>query len=133
MSGNIIIGSLLRGDAAMTAAVVEANIKAGRLDDNAALPTLLVRTISSVEGLTLVREGFVRNTDRIAVTVRTENYRDKGAIIKLVKACCAGVTGSVASYENVVVDAAGTGPDINGPADTFEQTQDFRVSYDEPV
>ncbi len=133
MSGASIIADLLRGNPAVTAVVAAANIKAGRLADGAAMPTLLIRTISSVEGLTLVREDFVRNTDRVAVTVRAAAYRDQAEVIKLVKACCAGVTGSVASYENVVIDNAGLGPDINGPGDTFEQTQDFRVSYDEPV
>lgn len=29
--------------------------------------------------------------------------------------------------------AAGVGPDVGGPADSFEQTQDFRVSFDAPV
>jgi hypothetical protein len=133
MSGASIIGNLLREDDGVGTLVADDSIKAGRLPDNAPLPALLIRTISSVEQPMLVRTGYVRMTDRIAVTIRAADYRCKETLRKLVLACCAGVTGDVPGFDNVVIDNAGLGPDLNGPSNTFEQTQDFKVSYDETL
>jgi hypothetical protein len=33
----------------------------------------------------------------------------------------------------VSILTAGTGPDVAGPNDSYEQTQDFRVSFDAPA
>ena len=130
MTGADIIGALLRADSALLARVPEASIKAGRLPDGITPPALLVRVISSVERQALRRGAATRTVDRVSVTVRAGSYRDQTAIIALVKARCAGRTGNIGGGRNVAILTAGTGPDINGPGDSFEQAQDFRVSFD---
>lgn len=127
MTGVDIIGALLGGSAEIAAQVT--TIKAGSLPDGTALPALLVRLVSSVERQPLVRGGSVRMTDRVAVTVRAANYRDQAEIIRLVRNVCAGQHGTIAGAFEVAVNSAGTGPDVGGPANSFEQTQDFKVGF----
>ncbi len=132
MNGVNIVGALLLADAELLALVPAARIKAGMLPDNVTLPALLVRSTSSVERQSLRRTTATRTTDRISVTVRASNYREQEAIIRRVKNCCAGKTGSIGGASSVAVLTAGKGPDVLGPATSFEQTQDFKVSYDAP-
>ena len=129
-SGTAITGTLLREFTELTQVVPQSLIKAGALPDNVTLPAILVRTVSSTERQPLKRGPTSRTTDRVAVTVRAANYRDQVAVIKLIKDCCAGKTGDIGGGQNVSILTAGTGPDVRGPGDSFEQTQDFRVSYD---
>lgn len=130
MTGVDIVGSLLRADATLLEQVPVKSIKAGKLPDDVVLPALLIRLVSSVERQTLKRATTTRTIDRVAVTVRAASYRDQVAVIKLVKMACAGVTGDVGGGSGVSILSAGTGPDLNGPASSFEQTQDLRVSFD---
>lgn len=133
MSGASIIGALLRADGEPSRPVDAASIKEGRLPPKVALPVLLVRTVSSVDRQTLKRGALVRETDRIAVTVRAESLREVKALIRWVRARCAGKTGDIGGGTRVSVLTAGLGPDVNGPGDAFENTQDFRVSHDAPA
>lgn len=133
MSGTTIIGELLLADAALLAKVPAARIKAGQLPDAIALPALLVRKISGVERVHLQRVGSVRMTERIEVTVRAGSYRDQEEIVRLVRNACAGVIGTRSGFDGVYVENAGTGPDLIGPGNTFEQSQDFKVGFNEPV
>ncbi len=130
MTGVDIVGALLNSDDALLAAIPAGQIKAGALPDGVVLPTLLVRMTSNVERQTLVRGATVRTIERISVTVRAASYRDQVAAMKLVVKTCAGRTGSIAGAANVSVLTAGRGPDLRGPGNSFEQTQDFRVSFD---
>lgn len=129
-TGVDIIGSLLRADAAVLAKVQEGWIKAGRLPADVGLPALLIKTTSTVERQVLKREQRTRTVDRVSVTVRAANYRDQRLIMGLVRDCCAGKTGDIAGAVRVSILTAGTGPELDGPGDSFERTQDFRVSYD---
>ncbi|KQS50968.1 hypothetical protein [Sphingomonas sp. Leaf198] len=133
MTGVDIIGELLRTDDALIALIAAEQIKAGALPENVVLPALLVRLVSSVERPALKRGGTVRTIDRVAVTVRAETYRDQGKAIRLARSCCAGRTGNVGGGKSVSILSAGTGPDARGPGNAFEQTQDFRVSFDAPA
>lgn len=130
MSGVDIIGELLRTDAEVTAFVPLDRIKAGRLPDGVALPALLVRTVSIVDRQPLKRVGWVRVVARVAVAVRAASYVDQEEAIRLVRRCCAGRTGDIGGGTRVSITTAGTGPDVSGPANSFEQTQDFKVSFD---
>jgi hypothetical protein len=130
MTGVDIVGALLRADAALTAIVPTDRIKAGGLPDGVALPALLLVLVSSVERQPLKRGAKVRTIDRVAATVCADSYREQRAIIALVKSICAGRTGNIGGGERVSILTAGTGPDLRGPASSFEQTQDFRVSHD---
>lgn len=129
-TGVDIVGTLLRAHPDLTAIVPIERIKAGALPDDVALPALLVRCVSSVERQPLKRGAVTRNVDRIAVTVRAASYREQRAVIAIVKPCCAGKTGDIGGGVRVSILTAGTGPDVRGPGDSFEQTQDFRVSHD---
>lgn len=129
-TGVDIIGALMRDDEAVTAFAAEQNIKAGRLPDDVTLPAFLIRSISTTERQPLKRGGKVRTIERISVTVRAKNYREQKAGMGLARECCAGRTGDIGGGLRVSILTAGTGPDLNGPGNSFEQAQDFRVSYD---
>lgn len=133
MTGADIIGELLLGYAPRKAMVPDANIKAGKLPTNAPLNSLLIRTISSVERQRLKRGKTVRTNDRVSVTVRAETYDAQIRILDLVVDACADRQGAFAGAGNVSVLTAGRGPDLSGPGDSFEQAQDFKVSFDKPV
>jgi hypothetical protein len=133
MDGADIIGTLLRNDEAVIAKVIAPQIRLGRLAEDAPLPSLLGRTISVVERIKLKRTGKIRMTERVAVTVRAASYRDQVTIMKLLPAACAGKTGDFGAATGVSVQNAGVGPDVDGPGNSFEQTVDFRVSYEIPA
>lgn len=133
MSGADIIGGALRADEPVTDVVALGSIKGGRLPEGVTLPALLVRTTSVVDRQPLKRAGFNRRTDRVSVTVRAASYAEQVAIIKLVRAACAGRLIDIGGGRKAAVQPAGVGPDVGGPANTFEQTADFRVSFDAPA
>ncbi|HEY0130115.1 MAG TPA: hypothetical protein VGB57_01835 [Allosphingosinicella sp.] len=130
MTGSDIVGALVTSDQDLIAIVLEASIKFGALPEGVILPALLIQLVSSIERQPLKRGATTRTVDRIAVTVRAASYRDQRAVIALLKKCCAGRTGDLGGAKSVSIQTAGTGPDLRGPGNTFEQTQDFRVSYD---
>ncbi|MCW2395888.1 MULTISPECIES: hypothetical protein [unclassified Sphingobium] len=129
MSGVHIIGTLLRGYDDLTALIPAAQIKAGKLPDGT-VRGLLLRSVSNTENQTLTREATIRKRARVSVTLRTQEYRDFDLIMPLIVKACAGLTGQIAGHMRVSILTAGEGPDVLGPASTFERTQDFRVSYD---
>ena len=130
MSGVEIIGGLLRADTSPPPSVAADRIKAGVLPDNVLLTAILVKSVSLVDRQPLKRMGWYRATERVSVTVRAGSYRDQVAAIKWVRAVCAGRTGTIGGAQNVAILTAGTGPEVTGPANSFERTQDFRVGYD---
>lgn len=129
-TGVDIVGSLLRAHAELLELVPVERIKAGALPEGVQLPAILVRLVSSVERQPLKRGTRTRTVDRVAVTVRGASYREQRAVIALVKPCCAGKTGDIGGGQRVSILTAGTGPDVRGPGDSFEQTQDFKTSFD---
>ena len=133
MTGADIIGALLTANGPLIEVVPADRIKEDRLPDQAELPALLVRTVSSLDRQPLKRGAMVRENDRIAVTVRANSVRERKAVLALVRACCAGVVGDVGGGKAVAITTAGRGPTVNGPGNSFEQTQDFRVSHDAPA
>jgi hypothetical protein len=130
MSGVAIIDALLGAHAPLLAVVPREATKQGRLPDKTPLPALLIRTTASNEWQALTRGDVVPTTDLVSVAVRASSYRQQKAVMKLIVAACAGRTGTIAGFNNVAVLTAGAGPDVAGPADSYEQTQDFRVSFD---
>lgn len=133
MTGAELAAILLRADTTVTARVPQAHIKLGALPEGAPLPALLVRTVSSSPAQFLRRGSMQRETARVSVLVRAASYREQVAIMKAVRRCCADWTGDMAPAERVAILAAGDGPDVIGPSNSFEQTTDFRVSFDIPV
>ena len=128
-----IVGALLRDRPEVTALVPVSRIKAGLLGDNVQLPALLLRTVSLIERQELNRIGSVHVTERVSVTVRAATYADQTAIISRVRKSIAGWPGSMPDAANISVLSAGTGPDVLGPGNSFEQAQDFRISFEEPT
>lgn len=133
MSGVEIVGDLLSHHVDLLKMVPAENMKAGALPDGITLPAILLRSVSVVDFQPLKRGNMVRSTERVSVAVRAVNYVDQKAVIRLIRSCCAGQTGDIAGTFNVSILTAGTGPDVGGPANSFEQTQDFRVSFDAPT
>jgi hypothetical protein len=132
ITGSDIIGALLLAHEPLTSVVPVERIKAARLGE-VPLPALVVTEISSVDRQTLTIGRFVRTTDRVSVTVRTASHRDRKRAIRLVRQACAGRTGTIAGAHRVSVLTAGRGPEMDGPGDSFEQAQDFKVSFDQPA
>lgn len=130
MSGVDIVGGLLRAYEPLAALVATASIKAGKLPDGVPLPALLIRSVSVTDRQRLSPAPLRRSTERVSVAVRAASYRDQKEVIRLVRQCCADRTGDFAGCFRVSILTAGTGPDVGGPANSFEQTQDFRVSFD---
>jgi hypothetical protein len=135
MSGGEILGGWLRADAALTEQVKPAGIKGGRLADDEVLPVLLVRSLSIVDRQTLALEAMVRMTERVSVTVRAATYRDRVSIMRTLRS--AGRAGivipAVGDARNISILTAGAGPELNGPGNSFERSQDFTVTYDAPA
>jgi len=130
MTGVEIVGVILRDHPALIERIPVERIKAGSLPDNIVLPALLLRTVSSIDRQWLKRSDVWRVTDRVSVAVRASSYADQIAIIQIVKRLCGGLTGDIGGALRVSILTAGTGPDVGGPANSYEQTQDFRVSFD---
>lgn len=130
MTGSDIIGELLLGYAPLLEAVPAEQMKAGRLPDGVKLTAILVGDTTGIDRATLKAGAFRRVTDRVSVTVRAASWREMKAVIDLVFHACAGKRGDFAGALRVSVTSAGRGPALNGPADSFERAQDFRVSYD---
>lgn len=130
MTGAEIMGALLYAHAPLTSVVPTNQIKGGRLPDGTPLTSLLVRTVSLIDRQPLVHPGWFRSTARVSVMVRAASYDDQIATIRLVRSVPKGALGTVGAAENVVVLTAGLGPDVIGPGNTYEQTQDFRVAFD---
>lgn len=130
MTGTEIVIALILDDAAILNKVPVEQIKAGRLADDAPLDTLLVRTISVDDRKPLHVVGKVRRTDRVRVSVRAVSYQRQIDLIKAIRACLRGRTGNIGGGENVAITPAGVGPDLDGPGNSFEQSAEFRVSFD---
>lgn len=133
MTGVDIIGELLLGHTPLLELIDVESVQAGALPEQVVLPALLVRLVSTVERQMLKRGATVRTIDRVSVTVRADTYADQGEAIRLAVKACAGRTGSYAGADNVSVLTAGRGPDARGTGNSFEQAQDFRVSFDAPA
>jgi hypothetical protein len=132
MSGVEIICTLLRRHGPLTAIVPAANIRGGSLGDGDL--GILVRSVSLIDFQTLVAETLTHSTERVSATIRATSYRDQRLAIRLIRAACKGVTNAaIGEATGIAVLTAGTGPDANGPGDTFEQAQDFRVSFNAPA
>lgn len=129
ITGAYIIGDLLRADNDFVANVPAERIKLGAIPDGSPLPLVLIRRISSVDRDGLEPGSSTPTFDRVSVLVRADNYRDQCRLIQLVKQACRGKRGGFETGRNFSVRPAGTGPDLRGPASSYEQTQDFRVFY----
>lgn len=133
VTGSDIIGELLLASQALLAVVPAENIAAARLPAGLPLPLILVELISTANRQPLKRGRFVRRTDRITVKVLAASHNDRNRIMHLVGLACSGRTGTIAGAERVSVLTAGSGPELVGPGDSYEQGRDFRVSFDEPT
>lgn len=129
IDGVEIIGNLLRNFSGFTSIIEVGNIKAGALPDNAPLPALLIRSVSTPDRPLLDGSQRAPTFERVSVTVRAGNYREQRAIMALVKTCCAGKFGNIPGVTRWSVTGAGKGPDLRGPGNSFEAGRDFKVFY----
>lgn len=130
MSGVDIIGALVRASVPVTSLVPIERIKAGALPDDATLDAILLRSVSRSEWQPLKQRASVRVNERVAVTVRATSFRRQEQLLELIRSACRGALGTIAGAQRVAVLTAGTGPDVRGPNNSFEKTQDFRVSFE---
>lgn len=130
MSGTAIIAELLLARPELLELVPVERIKEGAIAPDIALPALLIKTESSVDQQFLKQGRIVRTVDRISVTVRAKSYRQQKAVLREVRAAGVGEHAAIGDATSVSSRTAGRGPDMPGPGQSFEQTQDFRVTYD---
>jgi hypothetical protein len=133
MSGSSIINELLEADPVLAVAAEEQRIKEDLWPENVELPAYLVRTISSTDRNNLTPGPFIRSFERISVTVRASSVRERKAEIDRVREAGRDRVGDFAGCFRVSVLTNGRSPTLIGPGNTFEQTQDFIVSFDRPV
>ena len=134
MSGVSVIGELLNGYAPLTGIIPVARIKAGDLPQGVELPALAVTSVSVVDTNMLSTGEKRRIRERVRVTVLAPNYRNKTAIMRLVKLACADKRGNFADMTDVSVLTDGAGPDfMSDDATIWMSTQDFSVSGNEPT
>lgn len=133
MTGAEIIGSLLLNHLPLLAVVPLAGIKADRLDEPTPIPALLVTDISFRQRRTLRRGEQVRVTERIRVTVRAKTADQRRQVMELVWSCCSDWTGNMDGVTGIAVLEDGRGPGLVGVGNSFEQAQDFLVSYSRPA
>lgn len=130
MSGVAVIGELLAAYSPLTALVPAARIKAGELPQGVSLPALAVSGISGMDTNMLSTGSKRRTRDRVQVTVLAANYRDKTAIMRLVKMACADKRGDFAAVTDVSVLTDMAGPDFKSDdSSIWMSTQDFAVSF----
>ena len=130
VDGCTIVGTLLRNYSGLVGIVPTANIKEGAIQKGAPLPLILLENVSSVEpSQPLCRPDDLLTVDRVAVTIRAASHRERKVIRWLVVRACAGKNGEIAGAKSVAILTAGAGPDLRGPGDSFDKTQDFRVTY----
>lgn len=130
VDGATIMGAVLLAYAPLLRLVAADNIKGGRLPEGQPLPAILVRTVSSVDAKRLRRERTRRCIDRVSVAVRAATWAEQRLIIQAVREAGADRVGPLGGGTNVSILLSGLGPDVDGPGNSYEQTQDFRVSYD---
>lgn len=130
VDGATIMGAVLCAYVPLLKLVAVENIKGGRLPEGQPLPAILVRTVSSVDAKRLRREATRRCIDRVSVAVRAASWAEQRAIIQAVRDAGADRVGQLGGGTNVSILLNGLGPDVDGPGNSYEQTQDFRVSYD---
>jgi hypothetical protein len=133
MTGAGIMTKRLRAIEAIRSVVPPERIKSGRLPAAVPLPALLVRNIGSVDRHPLKSAAWTRTDDRVRVTVRAASYRDQEKIMALLTFARADFIAEFDGAERISIHTAGRGPDLDGPGDSFEQAQDFRVSFDRPI
>lgn len=131
MSGVDIVGALLLGSDEATAYAAEGSILSEYLPEDVVLPAFVVRSVSLLDRQPLRRGPKVRSFERVAVTVRARNYEEQRRGMKIIRRVCGGfVAPQLGDATNVAVLTDGAGPDVIGPGNTSERTQDLRVSYD---
>jgi hypothetical protein len=130
IDGATIMGAVLRDYAPLLKLIEPRNIRGGRLAEDQPLPAILVRTVSSIDAKRLTRSATRRCIDRISVAVRAASWAEQRAIIRAVRDAGADRVGQIGGGLNVSILLNGLGPDVDGPGNTYEQSQDFRVTYD---
>ena len=143
MSGVAVITELLATNPALKAAIVanalpkepisdpEANVMAGTIPLNWALPAIGIKQISEVERLTLnMGEPAKLVTERVQATVQARSYQAQKQLLELARLACRNQRGTI---NGVAVDSIL--PDTVGPDDDdvetgiFTQTRDFIVKW----
>lgn len=134
MSGITIAGELLRGDAALIAAVPSANIRAWKLKDSTTGKSIVVKRVSRVKRQFLEAQDVWLVTERVQATVRATNGDDRELIVRLGERACADRIGTIAGFQNVAVLSGGAGPDFMDDAGTvFMGSFDLLISFNEPA
>ncbi len=135
MSDATILRALLVANAPLAAVVAPEKIFFGAVKQGTVLPALVLNTISSVERKRVRDEGaFSLVTSRTQVTVKAKSYAEQKEVLRLLGLAVKGGRRVVAGVLVANAERDIVGPDLSdGDAGIFEQTQDFRLIYYQPL
>lgn len=133
MNGILAVLTVLHADSGVTALVPTQRIVAGVLTQGAALPSISVTLISTVD-LNLPTPGATRFvTERVQVTVLAPTYKRQREVLAAVKRAAADrLNVPVTGIGNVSIHTDSAGPDfMNEDASIYLGSIDFRVKFTE--
>ncbi len=135
MSDTTILRALLVANAPLTAVVAPEKIFFGAVKQGTVLPALVLSTISIVERKRVRDDGaFALVTSRTQVTVKAKSYAEQKEVLRLLGLAVKGGRRVVAGVLVANAERDIVGPDqSDGDAGIFEQTQDFRLTYYQPL
>ncbi len=134
MSGIGVLRTLFLAHGPLVAVVPDARIIGEALPAGTQLPALSLEIISSVDRRPLKIGGTRRVTDRVQVTVHTNDASQRNQIMGLVRLAAAGAIGDFGTATAASVQTDGQGPDTTDPETRIRtRSQDFLVSYNEPA
>lgn len=131
MSGVAVIIYQLTHNTALNAVVAASHIYPGEMPLKTSLPAIAVTQVSSVPR-NIVAGPSSFNTDRVQVTVVAKTYPQLRNVMRLIKAACPMVKGTVngIKVDSVLPDIAG--PDIPDPdLGGIGSSRDFIVTWNE--
>jgi hypothetical protein len=134
MSGAVILAKLASESSAVCELVEPSNIVAEGIKINSALPSVSFLVISDNDRNLMSPRAVGRRFERVQATVVGANISSVRAITKVLRKALGGRFGDLAGSLAVDIQTAGGGPESEAanPA-VWMKTQDFRVSYNEPI
>lgn len=133
MNGIVVLRALLMARPAV-AALVGKQVIAGSLPEGTVLPALGLSEISRTETESVSMNGTsIMVVARIQVTVHAKDYEQQKQLLAASILGPGAHTGMIEGVRVLSITRAGVGPDMSDDAaDIYEQSRDFKVTYQEP-
>lgn len=130
MHGVRVIRSILIANTGVTSKVAAGNIQGDVAPEGAALPMIMLQSISCVPLGTLARGSTMHFRERVQVTPLAAEYDALGSIVQAIADACSHRFPVLSGLQLVSVIADGIGPDSYEPLTMARsKTMDFIVRY----